>query len=110
MRTDERVTPGLSKVLQKSKHLEPCPGCGFPMPVYPGRYPSKCPVCSMSRAARTDEAVRREWRAWPKGTSSERSNPKVVVVTASSRSQAIANVKHEQPAFNLKTWHIDTFV
>jgi hypothetical protein len=46
----EGLTPGLTRALAKSKHLTPCE-CGFPMPVYPGRYPSKCPLCGAPRRA-----------------------------------------------------------
>ena len=43
-----RLTPGLIRALGKQKIRKECE-CGFPMPVYPGRYPSKCPVCATPR-------------------------------------------------------------
>lgn len=46
--TEDPLTPGLIRALSKTKVLRMC-SCGFPMPVYPGRYPSKCPICSKSR-------------------------------------------------------------
>jgi hypothetical protein len=40
----EAVTPGMQKALSqlpsKRQHA-----CGFPIPVYVGRYPKNCPVC-----------------------------------------------------------------
>lgn len=50
---DEGLTPGLSRALSKNKTHKLC-DCGFPMPVYPGRYPSKCPVCSTPREGSGD--------------------------------------------------------
>lgn len=44
------LSPGLMRALARNKHLTPCE-CGFPMPVYPGRYPSKCPLCGAARRA-----------------------------------------------------------
>lgn len=44
------LTPGLTKALAGDRSLEACE-CGFAMPTYPGRYPSKCPVCSTPRNA-----------------------------------------------------------
>lgn len=46
--TEDRLTPGLTRALAKQKVLRTC-DCGFPMPVYPGRYPSKCPLCATPR-------------------------------------------------------------
>lgn len=48
--TEGSLTPGLTRALSKQKVLRTC-ACGFPMPVYPGRYPSKCPLCATPRDA-----------------------------------------------------------
>jgi len=45
----EAMTPGLLNALSRNKNRTTCPGCGFPMPVYPGRYPSTCPSCGAQR-------------------------------------------------------------
>lgn len=42
------LTPGLTRALSQQKVHKMC-DCGFPMPVYPGRYPSKCPLCQSAR-------------------------------------------------------------
>jgi hypothetical protein len=44
----EQFTPGVINALHKNRKRDVCP-CGFPMPVYPGRYPSTCPNCGKSR-------------------------------------------------------------
>jgi rubrerythrin len=46
---NEAMTPGILNALSRNKNRTTCPGCGFPMPVYPGRYPSKCPSCDVPR-------------------------------------------------------------
>jgi hypothetical protein len=51
--TEDPLTPGLVRALSKQKVLRTC-ACGFPMPVYPGRYPSKCPLCATPRAEADD--------------------------------------------------------
>lgn len=38
------LSPGLKKALTKNGLRDFC-SCRFPRPKYPGRYPSKCPVC-----------------------------------------------------------------
>lgn len=50
---EQSLTPGLTRALSKQKVRRIC-GCGFPMPIYPGRYPSKCPVCSTPRTGSKD--------------------------------------------------------
>ena len=55
-------TPGLIRALSKQKVKEPCDGCGFPMPVYPGRYPATCPACGGERPAMTDQRESKEKR------------------------------------------------
>jgi len=45
----EAMTPGVLNALNKNRNRSVCPGCGFPLPVYPGRYPSTCPQCGASR-------------------------------------------------------------
>ena len=42
------MTKGVLNALHRNRHREVCE-CGFPMPVYPGRYPSKCPLCGKPR-------------------------------------------------------------
>ena len=59
-----RFSPGLIRALSRQKiHGEPCSGCGFPMPTYPGRYPKTCPGCGAERPAfdeqRESEGARR---------------------------------------------------
>lgn len=53
--TEGPLTPGLTRALSNQKVLRTCK-CGFPMPVYPGRYPSKCPLCNEPRAKDKDDA------------------------------------------------------
>jgi rubrerythrin len=50
------MTKGVLNALGKSKYRTLCKECGFPLPVYPGRYPSKCPHCGAPR----NEAVPEE--------------------------------------------------
>ncbi len=45
----EAMTPGVLNALNRNRNRSTCTGCGFPLPVYPGRYPSKCPQCSTDR-------------------------------------------------------------
>jgi hypothetical protein len=47
-RITEQFTNGVLKALHKNKNRSVCK-CGFPMPVYPGRYPSTCPSCGARR-------------------------------------------------------------
>lgn len=51
--SESPLTPGLIRALSKQKVRRLC-ACGFPMPVYPGRYPSKCPICSNARDAEAE--------------------------------------------------------
>lgn len=53
MTLNEATTPGLRKALSKGRHRVLCANeaCGFPMPVYPGRYPKHCPLCNTPREA-----------------------------------------------------------
>jgi predicted Zn-ribbon and HTH transcriptional regulator len=39
------MTKGVLNALMRNKNRTVCKKCGFPLPVYPGRYPSKCPGC-----------------------------------------------------------------
>lgn len=42
-----KISKGMAKgMLNSSSTYYSCPSCGFPIPVYPGKYPSKCPNCS----------------------------------------------------------------
>lgn len=43
------MTTGVLNALNKNRSRTVCPECGFPMPVYPGRYPSACPGCGTNR-------------------------------------------------------------
>lgn len=54
MTLDETLTQGAAKALARNRHLDVCE-CGFPMPKYPGRYPSKCPMCDAPRDGTTKE-------------------------------------------------------
>lgn len=45
MAVDETFTTGVLNALNKNRNRTVCTECGFPLPVYPGRYPSKCPGC-----------------------------------------------------------------
>jgi uncharacterized Zn finger protein (UPF0148 family) len=47
----EAMTPGVLNALNKNRNRSVCPSCGFPLPVYPGRYPSHCPQCGGDRVA-----------------------------------------------------------
>jgi len=50
------MTPGAMKAIAKiAAKRKPCAECGFPLPKYPGRYPSKCPNCECAMGAKTDE-------------------------------------------------------
>jgi len=40
----EAATPGMLNALNRQKNRTVCE-CGFPVPVYKGRYPKKCPMC-----------------------------------------------------------------
>lgn len=43
-----RVTPGMANVLKgKGKVRQVCPHCGLHIPVYRGKYPSRCPSCGV---------------------------------------------------------------
>lgn len=53
----EVLTSGLRKALAKGDLHYECPGCGFPMPKYPGRYPSKCPQCGEPRKQDGEQAA-----------------------------------------------------
>lgn len=52
----EQMTSGVLKALSKGKKRTVC-SCGFPIPVYPGRYPSKCPLCGEPLKKGTDDAA-----------------------------------------------------
>lgn len=41
----ESATKGVIKALLKNRSRTVCKSCGFPLPVYPGRYPKNCPNC-----------------------------------------------------------------
>ena len=47
--TDEGLTTGVLNALNKQRNRTVCRSCGFPVPVYPGRYPTKCPHCDTGR-------------------------------------------------------------
>lgn len=38
------VTPGMSRILGR-RAKRTCTNCSLPIPIYPGRYPRKCPHC-----------------------------------------------------------------
>lgn len=40
----EQLTPGIRNALDRGRVRSRC-ACGFPLPVYPGRYPAACPEC-----------------------------------------------------------------
>lgn len=41
------MTPGMMRAIGKiAANRQPCKDCGFPLPKYPGKYPSKCPNCA----------------------------------------------------------------
>jgi hypothetical protein len=42
---DERITPGMAHAIARHgvRTIHPC---GMPVPTYPGRYPSRCPLCN----------------------------------------------------------------
>lgn len=44
-----QITPGLARAISRGPTKDPCRECGFPMPVYPGRYPKSCPGCGTPR-------------------------------------------------------------
>ena len=44
-RVAESATKGVINALMKQKSRTVCKDCGFPLPVYPGRYPKDCPNC-----------------------------------------------------------------
>jgi len=39
------ISAGLKKAFSKTTTVTICKDCGFPIPLYPGRYPKKCPEC-----------------------------------------------------------------
>ena len=41
----EELTPGVLNALNRNRSRTTCKECGFPLPIYPGRYPSRCPHC-----------------------------------------------------------------
>ena len=43
------MTPGVLNALNRNRKRDVCNSCGFPLPIYPGRYPSKCPGCEEPR-------------------------------------------------------------
>ena len=45
IRLVEGLTPGAARAITKLGGRAPCGTCGFSLPKYPGRYPSKCPQC-----------------------------------------------------------------
>ena len=45
MRVAESATKGIINALLKNRSRAVCKSCGFPLPVYPGRYPKNCPNC-----------------------------------------------------------------
>lgn len=49
MTIQEAMTTGVLNALNKNRNRSVCGDCGFPIPVYPGRYPSACPSCGASR-------------------------------------------------------------
>jgi len=53
--TSEAMTPGVLNALNKNRSRAVC-ACGFPLPVYPGRYPSHCPSCGTDRATAVKQA------------------------------------------------------
>ena len=46
----EALTPGAARAISKLG-TRPCATCGFALPKYPGRYPSKCPQCETPMSA-----------------------------------------------------------
>ena len=40
----EQLTPGIRNAMGRGRVRARC-ACGFPVPVYPGRYPRQCPEC-----------------------------------------------------------------
>ncbi len=42
----EQLTPGLEKILIRNGVKMRCKVCGFPIPIYTGRYPLRCPQCN----------------------------------------------------------------
>ncbi len=42
-----KVTHGMSRVLSR-RPKRVCDGCGLTIPIYPGRYPKRCPSCGES--------------------------------------------------------------
>lgn len=49
MPVNEGLTPGVLNALNRNRSRRVCDACGFPLPVYPGRYPSACPHCGTAR-------------------------------------------------------------
>lgn len=49
MTVQEGMTRGVLNALNKNRSRSVCDQCGFPLPVYPGRYPSVCPSCGADR-------------------------------------------------------------
>jgi len=54
MKSRYSITPGMNKVLGK-RAKRVCPVCHLQIPIYPGRYPQKCPHCGSEFV---DEEVR----------------------------------------------------
>jgi len=42
------MSRGVLNALHRNRNVGVC-DCGFALPVYPGRYPSKCPLCGAPR-------------------------------------------------------------
>ena len=49
MTVKEAMTKGVLNALNRNRNRTTCGDCGFPLPVYPGRYPSACPSCGSAR-------------------------------------------------------------
>ena len=45
----DSMTTGVLNALNRNRNRGVCKECGFPMPIYPGRYPSSCPGCGTDR-------------------------------------------------------------
>jgi len=47
------VSQGIINAMLKGPVKVVCAACGFPIPKYPGRYPSNCPSCGEALASAT---------------------------------------------------------
>jgi len=54
---NEKVSEALKKRMKMMREKIKCEECGCGIPVYPGRYPTKCPECGASLGESKDKKM-----------------------------------------------------